>query len=357
MKRHQSRSLWFLVQSVSAWAIALGLFLLIHRVGTTSTAGWNPDDLSMLMLWAVASLLFGTVFWLINIVTESTALRSQSFGLLILMKSFAMLVALIIYFMIRALTEFLLTETPAALAWAHGIDSLFSPLAGVIFLYVALTSLALNFVRQMSALVGQRVLINLLLGKYRHPRVETRIFMFLDLEGSTTIAERLGHQEFCRLIQESFRDLASVAIRRNVEIYQYVGDEAILTWIPELGLEDGNCVRVSFDLEDQINRRSSFYREQFDVIPRFKAGVNIGPVTVAEIGVDKRDISYLSDVLNTAARLESMCRQHDARLLITEDLMEALDKAEDLRYQSVGELQLRGRREMVGVYRVDTRSA
>lgn len=355
MKRHRTKSLWFLVQSNIAWAIALGLFVLIHRVGTTSTTGWNPDGLSMVMLWAVASVLFGTVFWLINVVTESTALRAQSFGLLIVMKSFAMLVALIVYFIFRGLTEYLLTETTASQAWANGIELLFSQFAGVIFLYVALTSIALNFVRQMTALVGQRVLINLLLGQYRHPRVETRIFMFLDLEGSTTIAERLGHQEFCRLIQESFRDLAGVANRRNVEIYQYVGDEAILTWIPELGLEDGNCVRVFFDFEHQIDSRSSFYREQFDVVPKFKAGVNIGPVTVAEIGVDKRDISYLSDVLNTAARLESMCRQQNARLLISQDLMEALDKTEDLRYRSVGELQLRGKREVVGVYRVDAR--
>jgi adenylate cyclase len=355
MKRHQSRLLWFLAQSIIAWAISLGLFLLIHRVGTRSTVGWQPEDLSMLYLWAFASVLFGTAFWLINVLAESTAWRSHSLGLLILMKSLAMLVTLVGYLVIRALAEFLLTETTAPEAWAHGIELLFSPLAGVFFLYVALTSIALNFVRQMSAMVGQRVLINLLLGKYRHPRVETRIFMFLDLAGSTTIAERLGHQEFCRLIQESFRDLAGVAIRRSVEIYQYVGDEAILTWIPELGLEDCNCLRVFFEFEDQLNSRSSFYRTQFDVVPRFKAGVNIGPVTVAEIGVIKREISYLSDVLNTAARLESMCREHNARLLITEDLMEALDTTEGLCYQSVGELELRGKREMVSVYRVDAR--
>ena len=165
--------LWFLVQSIIAWAISLGLFVLIHRVGTRSTVGWQPDDLSNLLLWTVASVLFGTAFWLINVVAESTALRSHSLGLMILIKSFAMLVTLAGYVVIRALAEFLLTETTASQAWAHGIELLFSPLAGVFFLYVALTSIGLNFVRQMSAMVGPRVLINLLLGKYRHPRVET----------------------------------------------------------------------------------------------------------------------------------------------------------------------------------------
>lgn len=307
----------------------------------------------MLSLWCVASLVFGTVFWLITIATEASALRSQPYGLLILVKSFAMLFALLCYMGIRVAIEIAVVGSTSSEAWANSSRMLLSPLMGVTLLYVWLTSVAFSFVRQMSAMVGPRIMVNLLLGKYRQPKVETRIFMFLDLEGSTSIAERLGHEAFCRLIQECFRDLADVGIGRNVEIYQYVGDEAILTWSPALGLEDSNCLRVFFEFEQSLLRRSEFYRDQFGVLPKFKAGANLGPATVAEIGVFKRDIAYLSDVLNTAARLESMCRSHNARLLITEALKEALSETEHLSCELVGDLELRGKSQRVGVYRVE----
>ena len=179
--------------------------------------------------------------------------------------------------------------------------------------------------------------------------------MFLDLEGSTTIAERLGHEKFCRLIQECFRDLADSAIRHRVEIYQYVGDEAILTWSPARGLENCRCLRVFFEFEQTLRNRTSFYEQQFGVLPKFKAGANLGPVTVAEIGVVKRDIAYLSDVLNTAARLEAMCQEQHAGLLITQDLQDALPETDEFLCEAVGELELRGKSQRIGVYRVETR--
>jgi adenylate cyclase len=181
--------------------------------------------------------------------------------------------------------------------------------------------------------------------------------MFVDLEGSTSIAERLGHTLFCQLIQECFRDLGEIAMQRGAEIYQYVGDEAILTWNPSRGLSDGNCLRLFFDFENALRRREQFYRERFGVTPEFKAGANIGPATVAEIGVVKRDIAYLSDVLNTAARLQSMCREFQASLLITDSLHHALPETNDLLRERVGNVSVRGKSKQVEIYSVELRHA
>jgi len=344
----------FLLLSIIAWAGSLGLFILIRRVGTQSTEGWNPDNVTIILLWIFTSVLFGTVYRLITLVTETRAFRSRPYGMLILAKSFAMLVAVMCFMGIRSGLAVVVGDMTLTEAWTDGLHMLVSPIMSVFLLHVWLTSVAFSFVRQMSAMAGQRVLVNLLLGKYHHPKVETRIFMFLDLEGSTKIAERLGHVSFCRLIQECFRDLADSAIRRKVEIYQYVGDEAILTWIPTQGLQDCNCLRIFFEFEQTLQSHADFYREQFGVLPKFKAGVNLGPATVAEVGVVKRDIAYLSDVLNTAARLESMCREQGADLLITEALNNALPEVDDLGCELVGDLELRGKSERISVYRVET---
>ncbi len=344
-----------LLLSIIAWAGSVGLFILIRKVGAQSLAGWDPDGATLLLLWVVASVLFGTTFQLITLMAETRACRSRPFGLLILAKSFAMLAAVMLFMVIRGAIAVAVGDMSLDEAWTEGRNLSMDPEMVVILLYVWLTSVAFGFVRQMSAMAGPRVLVNLLLGKYHHPKTETRIFMFLDMEGSTTIAERLGHEVFFRLIQECFRDLTDSAIRRSVEIYQYVGDEAILTWSPARGLQDCNCLRVFFEFKQTLQHRADYYIEQFGILPKFKAGANFGPVTVAEIGVVKRDIAYLSDVLNTAARLESMCRQHSAELLITESLKEALPKVNDFSCEPIGQLDLRGKSEKISVYRVDLR--
>ena len=47
--------------------------------------------------------------------------------------------------------------------------------------------------------------------------------MFLDLVGSTKIAERLGHKTYSRFIRHCFHDLTDIVLRYKAEIYQYVG--------------------------------------------------------------------------------------------------------------------------------------
>ncbi|MGI9428744.1 MAG: adenylate/guanylate cyclase domain-containing protein [Bythopirellula sp.] len=346
--------LWPFLFSILAWSVAIGLFLLIRWVGSQSLADWTPDTETLLLIWVASSVLLGITFRFVLLLAETRLFRARPYGLLILAKSMAMLVAAILVLVIRGAIAVAVGDMTTAAAWSEGVGLVTHPELAVLLLYVLLTTTAFGFVFQMSAMTGRRVLVNLLLGKYYHPKTETRIFMFLDLKGSTAIAERLGHEEFFRLIQECFRDLTDSAIRRNVEIYQYVGDEAILTWRPEQGLEDCNCLRVFFDFKQVYESRSEYYLEQFGVVPQFKAGANLGPVTVAEIGIIKRDIAYLSDVLNTAARLESMCREHDAELLITESLKEALPHQVDLDCQPIGELEVRGKSERIGVFRVET---
>ena len=63
-----------------------------------------------------------------------------------------------------------------------------------------LFSLALSFVFtfmfEVNRLLGQNVLLNFITGRYHKPRLEERILLFIDMEGSTGLAERLGPLAF-----------------------------------------------------------------------------------------------------------------------------------------------------------------
>jgi adenylate cyclase len=80
------------------------------------------------------------------------------------------------------------------------------------------------FILHVSDKFGQGVLMNYILGRNHRPKEEERIFMFMDLRSSTTLAEQLGHTEYSSLIQDCFFDLNDVAIKNEASIYQYLGD-------------------------------------------------------------------------------------------------------------------------------------
>ena len=60
------------------------------------------------------------------------------------------------------------------------------------------------FFRQLDRILGPGVLLSYLLGRYHRPHRESRIFMFLDLKSSTSLAEELGHEAYLGLINEFF---------------------------------------------------------------------------------------------------------------------------------------------------------
>ena len=103
--------------------------------------------------------------------------------------------------------------------------------------------------RQINLFLGSNNLWKLFSGKFYNPHEEERIFMFLDLVGSTTIAEKLGHKTYSHFLRHCFHDLTEIVLKYQAEIYQYVGDEVVLSWKEKNGLERMNCIKTFFAFE------------------------------------------------------------------------------------------------------------
>lgn len=198
-------------------------------------------------------------------------------------------------------------------------------------------------VLQINDKYGQGVLLALLKGKYNKPKQEERIFMFLDITSSTTIAEHLGNIKYFELLRSFFEDITQPIIKNYGEIYQYVGDEIVVSWKVKNGLKNAHCLTCFFDIEKKIKKLSGKYEEQYGLIPGYKAGLHCGEVTVGEVGTIKKDIIFSGDVLNTTARIQDACKRFDARLLISKNLVEKLANPKAYQFKEIGEIQLRGK--------------
>jgi len=210
---------------------------------------------------------------------------------------------------------------------------------------VALT----QFVLLMNNKFGHGVLWDILRGKYHLSRKETRIFMFADLNDSTTIAEKLGDERYHNLLKDFFADVTNPIINRRGDIYQYIGDEIIVVWEYQNGISSNNCVQCFFDMKKAIEENRQHYLNKFGLIPEFKAGIHFGKVVAGEIGIMKRDITFSGDVLNTTSRIENKCKEFKVDLIASDELLSQLSFGDQFILQSLGNIKLRGKEKEMGL--------
>ncbi len=204
-----------------------------------------------------------------------------------------------------------------------------------------------TFVFSVADNYGPHVFLDMILGRFHRPHEEQRIFMFVDIRSSTAIAEDLGHQRYFEFLQDFYADITDPVVNARGRIYQYVGDEVVITWDMAGGLRDNNCLRCFFDMQDVFRKLSDKYLHKFGLVPTFKAGLHYGKVTVGEVGVLKKDIIYTGDVLNTTSRIQNKCNWLDVDLLISQDLVSLIPVKALYHFESLGKIDLRGKSSMV----------
>lgn len=209
--------------------------------------------------------------------------------------------------------------------------------------FSAAFAIMINLTMQLNRLLGRGVLSNFILGRYHKPHEEERVFLFLDLVGSTSMAERLGGPRFMELLNQLFHDIANPIIEHHGDIHKYVGDEVIITWPKEKGLSDANCVLCVFAIMQRIASHSAEYQKAFGLKPQFRAGLHMGMVVTGELGDLKQEIAFLGDTMNTTARLIDACRQHDRNCIASADLVNRLTLPRSVNTEPLGSIQLRGR--------------
>lgn len=225
---------------------------------------------------------------------------------------------------------------------------------GLVFIiYTFLAGFLIAFITEIDRKIGPGNLLKLLMGKFYKPQEGVRVFMFLDLQSSTTIAEKLGHIKYSAFIQDCFRDL-TVVEKTDAEIYQYVGDEAVLNWDLEAMQYNGNAIQAFTKYCKQLEKRKEYYHKTYGLHPVFKAGIHVGPVMVAEVGEIKRDIAFHGDTLNTAARIQGMCNDLKQLLLVSDDYIKLLKNQSDYKIDFQGEITLRGKEKAMPVFSITT---
>ena len=349
-----------ILTQINFWIIAYILFFVILYFITVAITGLYQVDaeisLSSNMIVAIISaVFFGTALGTIDFFLDRT-LRGRSLGIEIILKGITYFIA---WNIVSSIAYTIGTTISADFIQSTSVkytdDFSFNMLSAA-SIYTAIMIIVVSFIKQMNTKFGPGILIPMFLGRYRQPHIENRVFLFMDLKDSTSYAERLGSIKYSELIQDCFMDVNRVIPQVNAEIYQYVGDEVVLTWISDEGLRDANCINFFFAFQKLLSEKREYYVRKFDCLPQFKAGAHIGEITVAEVGDFKREIAYHGDTINTASRIQSVCNQFNRSFLISGDLKEQLKLDSKYKVEFLDSITLKGKASEVELYGVDSKT-
>jgi adenylate cyclase len=207
----------------------------------------------------------------------------------------------------------------------------------------------------LDRLLGGGVLAGLITGRYHHPFREERIFLFADLQDSTAQAEALGELRYHAFLNRAFADAGQAVARYGGLIYQYVGDQMVVTWTLSRGLRNWDCLLCAFAISHALASSRDDYEHEFGTTPRFRFAIHCGPVVSGEMGGLRREIVFSGDTLNTVARIEEVAKETNRRLVVSEDLLRQAPLPPELTAESLGKQTLRGKGHPLELFEVAER--
>lgn len=217
--------------------------------------------------------------------------------------------------------------------------------AGAVVIALLLTIFG-NFILKLSRIIGRNELFNFFVGRYRRARREHRMIMFLDLRGSTSITEQIGDLEYLKFLDQFFLRMTPALRATGGSIHKYIGDEAIITWRGRFATASNGHTFIRH-FRKRLSDDAGFFEQTFARQPEFRASLHYGEILIGEMGDVKKEIAYLGDSLNTAARVIEFGKTTGYALVVSEavpGLAEIEDKA------ALGSHRLKGKVEMIELF-------
>lgn len=204
------------------------------------------------------------------------------------------------------------------------------------FFFVGITLLR---IRQ---LLGREVFSSLITGRYRKPLKEERIFLFIDVVGSTSYAREFGDLRAQEFLGEIFASFAEHVRTHDGEIDDYVGDCAIITWRLKAGIDGARCVSCLCAILSELESNKDWWIQQFGRAPKICAALHGGAVVTAAIGLFHQKITYFGDVVNTTARIEGLCKTLGEPVLISAELLSRMNLPDNVTAHACGAHTIKG---------------
>jgi adenylate cyclase len=316
---------------------------LIDIISTILSYNTHDTYIKSVMVRAVLVFCMSLVMGYLFVFTLKNIFRNKSIFINFLAKTFILLfAALAMNFLVHFVDDLLIKNDSVRESFINFYHNIFDRnwmLKRTLYWLIlfAITQLYL----EINDKYAPGVFMDIILGKYLQPKNENRIIMFLDLKDSTPIAEKLGHEQYFLFIREFIYHISLALIEHGGIIYQYVGDEIVVSWkYSKQNIKESLASIIQS--RKNIQKNSERFRRKYGIIPEFRMGLHVGDVTVGEIGVIKKDLAMSGDTMNTTARIRSACNELNQKFIVSGDFAEKTN-LKPFQLESLGIVELKGK--------------
>ncbi|MDR2897417.1 MAG: adenylate/guanylate cyclase domain-containing protein, partial [Spirochaetaceae bacterium] len=187
-------------------------------------------------------------------------------------------------------------------------------------------------------------------------RREISIF-FSDLQGFTTISERLSPEALTELLNEYLTAMTDIILDSGGTIDKYEGDAIIAFWNAPTDEPDHalRALKAAMICQQKLAELRPYFKEKCGVDLLMRIGLNTGLAVVGNMGSNKRfDYTMLGDSVNLAARLEGLNKQFGTYTMCTKATMTAalehLRDDDTLHFRELSRVAVVGKKEAVIVF-------
>jgi class 3 adenylate cyclase/tetratricopeptide (TPR) repeat protein/ribosomal protein L40E len=176
--------------------------------------------------------------------------------------------------------------------------------------------------------------------------------MFCDMEGLTSLTEKLGSEEMYSVMDQVYEILIHKVHDYEGTVNELTGDGIMALFGAPIALEDApqRAIRSALAIHREINKFSEQLKSEKKMPPiKMRIGIHTGPVIVGTLGNDLRvEFKAVGDTVNLASRMEGLA--DPGTTYVTEDTFKLTEGF--FRFESLGEKKIKGKEEPVKVFQV-----
>jgi adenylate cyclase len=164
------------------------------------------------------------------------------------------------------------------------------------------------------------------------------VIWFCDLRDSTPLADSMTRREFLALLNDYFECVLDPVLERQGEVLRFIGDAALAIF--PVGTNPAEaCAQALAAARDAIARMAKLNEKREGKPLAFGIALHLGDVLYGNIGTPTRiEFTVIGAAANEAARIESLCRQFEVSLLVSDRVVRHVDG----NWKSLGRHKLRG---------------
>ena len=180
--------------------------------------------------------------------------------------------------------------------------------------------------------------------------------LFCDIRGFTSLSEQIKPEQVVKLLNKYFFAMEQCIVKHNGIINKYIGDAIMAIFgVPVPNEKQAiDAYKCCLDMRKTLTELNKELENENLPPIKFGIGLHTGNVLAGNIGSNSRmEYTVIGDAVNVASRIESLCKEYNCDLLISETTAEGIiaDESFSSQLKSIGETQIRGRKTAISIYK------